>query len=153
MSHEVNDKMVTPSAVVMPDEVLELIQSHGPITLGAAKRLAASLPPEQQKLGMPCGCRNIICSTESSCCPGKSPCGPCPCPIHYVLCGGCLCYGIPPIPFCACYESAGVYSCTDMKGIYYGVVALGDGKFGWWSDHNSNVNDGLKVTCFLEPQC
>lgn len=131
------------------DEISRSIMARGPLTLGQAKKLAATLPTKEQTLG--CGCRKIVCSTESSCCPGKSPCYCMPFTSCHCALGGCLCYGPPPIPFCACYENQnpGMYSCVDMKGIFYALVALGGGRFAWFSDPEP-AQDSMKAKCYCE---
>ena len=131
------------------DDISRAIMDHGPLTLGQAKKLAATLPSKEQQLC--CGCRKIVCSTESSCCPGKSPLCCVPCLSFHCALGGCLCYGPIPIPFCACYEeqNPGMYSCVDMKGIFYALVAIGEGRFAWFSDP-SPVRDSMKVKCYCE---
>ena len=133
------------------DEISRDILERGPITLGQAKKIAANLPANEQKLY--CGCRKVVCNTENSCCPGKSPLYCCPLiSVHFAL-AGCLCYGpCTPFPFfAACYEkqNPGMYSCVDMKGIFYGLVALGGGRFAWFSDV-APAKDSMKVSCYCE---
>ena len=92
-----------PRGITADDDIERSIRSHGPLTLGQAKKLAATLPEKEQKLH--CGCRKVVCPTESSCCAGRSPCYCMPAASYHCALGGCLCYGPGPIPFfAACYE-------------------------------------------------
>ena len=43
----------------------------------------------------------------------------------------------------------GMYSCIDMNGIFYALVALGGGRFAWFSD-NAPAQDSMKVACYCD---
>lgn len=132
----------------------EMVREFGPITLGEARRYAATLPPEQQ------GLTNCVCyKVRFACCPGCV--AGCACPINC-----CCCVWTPAslylldfltgLFFCVCSEGSGQYSCSDMKGNSYHLFKV-DGETGtlaWFSDNEAcSKGDNLKVSVYCERCC
>lgn len=137
------------------DTFVERVRAGHRVTLGAAKKYAATLEPEAQA-GFT-GCYSITCPQEASCCAGR--CLGWYCPIE--CCGGCL---WTPSWFCfadiligLCFANClgpepGMASCSDLKGNYYALVKV-DGERGtlaWFNENQvlSNKGDQLENTCY-----
>ena len=122
----------------------DMVRDDGPITIGAAKAYAAQLPVEEHQHKC-CACKKVYCPSNGCCCKGKMWCMS---PI--LKSGNCLwvsCF------FCVCKEvqNPGVYSCTDLKGNHYAMVALGKGKFAWFSENRMfSEGDALKVSSYCK---
>ena len=126
-------------------EFADRVQSHGSIQYGEAQHNAALLSEDEQKMPC-CACYKVIPPTNASCCPGSciwlSP--------QLNLCG-CVWYSCW---FCACSDDVhpGEYNCTDLKGNYYSLVALGKGKFGCFTESTLVASQGaqMPICCYCE---
>ena len=121
------------------------VLDHAPILYGETRSNAEMLTDGDQRMPC-CGCYKVVCSTEASCCPGTSI-GLTP---TLNLCGGCVWFACF---FCVCADAAhpGDYNCSDLKGNYYALVALGKGKFGCFTESTfASKGAELPIACYFE---
>ena len=113
---------------ILDNRFEDMVRNDGPITIGDAMEYAAHLPLQEQQ-HKSCECKKVYCPSNGCCCKGKMWC--CSPILNF---GNCL-----VVSCCFCIykhvENPGVYSCTDLKGNYYAMVALGNGEFAWFTEN------------------
>lgn len=131
--------------------ITEMVRD-GPMTLGAAQRLAAALPEDQKSRNIS-GCYKVRCASCPGCVAGCAvplQCGGCvwtPASFYLLdlLIGMCFCN-------CADERNPGSFSCTDMKGNTYTLVKVDErGSLAWFSDNDAcSKGDDLRAGLFCE---
>ena len=141
--------MTTPFNEV---EFRQKVRNNEAITLRDARINAANSLSSEDTSHPCCMIRRAVYSESSSCecCKNSSNfkyC--CTCNHISVNCGCCIYYGCF-FAVCKNGKYPGTYTCTDLKGITYHYMALGDGKWGWWSygPFGNTSKEEDDITCY-----
>jgi hypothetical protein len=142
--------------VAKDDAFLCAVRSFDRVTLGEAKRYAASLPPDQQGVT---GCYRVHCLCP--CCPQCALGFACP----MQCCGRCLWtpgffFGLDAfisLCFCVCKENRGNNSCVDMKGNTYALLKVDaeNDTLAWFSSNEccDDTPDAAAASIYCTKHC